>query len=165
VLEQRLPRRERDQGESGGVGERDARWRRGKDLNGCEDVLRRGAIRRHGQEPDDRLTDLEAAHARTERVDRAGDVEAGDVRQDHRDRALHEAAADVAVHAVEARRHDLDPHLPLTGDGLLDVLEAQDVGSAELVEPHCLHRLGPSSGVMWCSDVRGRLFLPGGAIG
>ena len=77
--------------------------------------------------------------ALAERVDGAGDVDAGDVRQRHRERVLQIAAADAVVDGVERRRGDAEPHLAGTGDGLLDVLVAEDVGVAVLVETHCLH--------------------------
>ena len=62
------------------------------------------------------------------------------MRQRHGDRALHETGADVPIDGVEARRGDPHPNLTVTRDGLLDVLVAEDVGVAELVESHCLHR-------------------------
>ena len=64
------------------------------------------------------------------------------MRQGQGHRALHETRTDVAVDAVERRRGDAHPHLPGAGDGLVDVLVAQDVGVAVLVESNCLHR--------WC---------------
>ena len=51
---------------------------------------------------------------------------------------------DVGVDAVERRGGDADPDLPGAGGGQLDVLDAQDLGVAVLVESHCLHGVPPS---------------------
>ena len=91
---------------------------------------------------DDRVADRDAVDAVAEGVDGAGDVDAGRVRQRHRERALQVAAADAAVDRVERRRGDAEADFAGAGDGLLDVLVAEDVGVAVLVETHCLH-LGP----------------------
>ena len=49
------------------------------------------------------------------------------------------AAADAGVDSVEGGRRYVDPYLTCTRLGRLDVLDAEDVGVAELVEPDCLH--------------------------
>ena len=86
--------------------------------------------------------DRDAPDAVAEGVDGAGDVDAGRVRQRHGERALQVAPADAAVHRVERRRCDAEADFAGAGDGLLDVLVAEDIGVAVLVETHCLH-LGP----------------------
>jgi hypothetical protein len=108
-----------------------------EDAGGGDHVLRRGAVLRHREEADDRVADLEAAHAVADRVDGAGDVVAGHVRQRHRDRQ--EAASDAVVGRVERGAGDADEHLARTGDGPVGVLVAQDLGGADLVEANGLH--------------------------
>ena len=142
VVEECLPGGEADHRERRGVRERDARRRRRQDVGRCDDVLGGRAVGGHRQERDDRIADRDALDAVAEGVDGAGDVDAGRVRQRHRERALQVAAADAAVHRVERRRGDAEADFAGAGDGLLDVLVAEDVGVAELVETHCLH-LGP----------------------
>ena len=47
---------------------------------------------------------------------------------------------------------DAEPHLAGAGDGLLDVLVAQDAGVAVLVETHCLHVEPRLRGGMKCAS-------------
>ena len=139
VLEQRLPGRKSDQGQRGRVRERDARRCRGEARGGGQDILGRGAVGAERQEADHRVADLQPVHALAQRVDRAGHVQSGDVRKFQRHRALHAPGPDVAVDAVERRGCNPHPHLALAGDGVVDVLHAQNLGVAVLVKTHCLH--------------------------
>ena len=85
----------------------------------------------------DQDTDTGSADAVPEGVDRAGDVVTGHVRQ--LDRDGEETAAHAGVGGAERRGRHPHPHLTGAGDGLVDVLVPQDLGTAHLVETHCLH--------------------------
>jgi hypothetical protein len=109
----------------------DHRVRRG------DDVLGRPAVEFHRQERDDGVPDRDPLDAVAERVDDAGHVVAGDVRQLDRDRQ--EPAPHPVVRRVERRGGDAQSHLPGARGGLLDVLGAEHLRTADLVEPYCLH--------------------------
>jgi hypothetical protein len=59
------------------------------------------------------------------------------MRQAHRERKG--AASDAGIGRVECGTGHSDEHLALPCRGLLGVLVAQDLGSAEFVETYCLH--------------------------
>ena len=76
------------------------------------------------------------------RVDHAGDLAARRHRQvGERERAAGRAGADRRVEQVDPGRGDGDPDLPGAGLGIGDLLEAQDVGRAELVLADGVHGL------------------------
>ena len=139
VVEERLPRGEADHWQCRGVRERDARGRRREDLGRRDDELCGRPRGGHRQEGDDRVADRDVLDVVAERVDRAGDIDARRVGQRHREGALQVAATDASVDAVERRCGDAEAHLAGAGGGRLDVLVAEDVGAAVLVETHCLH--------------------------
>ena len=109
---------------------------------GAIDVLGGRAVGGHRQEGDDRIADRDVLDAVAEGVDGAGDVDAGRVRQRHREWALQVAAADAAVHGVERRRGDAEADLAGAGDGLLDILVAEDARSRR-TRGNALPSLGP----------------------
>ena len=139
MLEERLVRGETDQRQRRRIGQRDAGRSGRQALCRRENVLGRRSVHDERQEADDPVADLEIAHTVAEHVDRSRDVEARDVRQRERHRLLHEPGPDVRVDAVERRRSDPDTHLAGARGGVVDILVAQDVWVAVVVESHCLH--------------------------
>ena len=67
--------------------------------------------------------------------DHAGAVGAEDARLGHGGQAL----ADPDVEVVQRRGAQLDERFALARDGIGDVLVAQDLGAAVLMDPNCLH--------------------------
>ena len=115
------------------------RRRRRQDVGGGDDVLGGRAVGDHREEGDDGVADRDVLDAVADGVDGSGDLDAGRVRQRHRERVLQVAAADATVDLVERRGGDAEADFAGTGGGLIDVLVAEDVRVAELVETNRLH--------------------------
>ena len=77
------------------------------------------------------LPDVEAVDALPERLDHAGAVCAEDPRLRHGRQPL----ADPDVEVVERRGPEADEHLSRAGDRIGDLLDAEDLRAAVLVDP------------------------------
>jgi hypothetical protein len=93
----------------------------------------------HRQEADDPVSGFDIGDTFANCVDGACDVDAGGMGQDNRERSLQVATADTGVDAIERRRGNADPNLARIRSRLLDLLVAEHIRPAELVEAHCLH--------------------------
>ena len=67
------------------------------------------------------------------------------------DREARDALADVDVEMVEPAAIDADDDLAWPGPRIVDLLELQDIGTTELVEPHSFHAIDlPCTGTETC---------------
>src|SRR3990172_5363583 len=89
-----------------------------------------------GQHP---IAGLPALDPGADLGDRAHDLEAENEREG--DREAGDALADVDVEVVQGAGGDLHRHLARARLRVVHLLELQDVETAELVEPHCLHAI------------------------
>ena len=103
----------------------------------------------------DAVTDIPALDALAERCDAADGLHAEDVREP--DRKPGNALSDVDVEMVERRGRDVDDDLVHAWRRIRQLLDAEDVAVAELVEddrPHALAPLSRSLYVVFKSDIR-----------
>jgi agmatine deiminase len=138
-IERRLPGREAGQRQRRGVDQLDRPGCRGQGLGRGEHVLGGAAGGVEGQHRHDPVADLQAGHVRAEFGDGARQVDPRHVRESDRDHFGQDTGADVVVDRVERRGRHPHQHLPGAGDRTVDVLVAQDLAAAELVETYCLH--------------------------
>ena len=137
VVDEGLPRRQGHGRQGRGVGQGDARRGGDESVGRGDDELGGASVAFHRQEADDLVADAQALDAVAERLDRARDVVAGHVGERHRDGE--EPAPHARVGGVVGGCCHADEHLSRRGGGLLDLDVLEDLGSADLVETHCLH--------------------------
>ena len=94
---------------------------------------------------DDILAQRQSDRASPEGGDDSGQVAALAGGERRRESLMQQAVADLRLAWIDARRPDLHQHLPWPRHGRRHLLDVQDVDSAVLREPHCLHRDTPVS--------------------
>ena len=97
-----------------------------------------------GAQGPDPIAALELAHAVADRLDHPGAVAAGDVGE-RREHGVG-SRADVGVDRIDTGSPDPHEHLARSRLGVGDLVELQDLGTAELVHADRLHALSSRSG-------------------